>query len=116
METFKDRLEIILQQKQINKSDLGKLMGVTRQSVYKYFSEDGKPTDDKVKLLAEFLNVEFNWLRYGIGTPTESVPSNTPTATLMDVSSVLETYFKEIDLIKDMLNLKQEAYRKVIFK
>lgn len=114
METFKDRLEIILKQKQINKSDLGKLIGVSRQSVNKYWSEDKKPNDDKIKHLADFLGIEFNWLRYGIGSPTGIPQSNV--STLMDVSSVLETYFKEIDLIKDMLNLKQDAYRKVIFK
>ena len=34
---------------------------------------------------------------------------------LMNIMPLLESYYKEIDLIKDMLNLKQESYGKVIF-
>jgi transcriptional regulator with XRE-family HTH domain len=122
MENIYDRLKIIKTQYQLKDNALAKLMGISRQAVGKYWTIDPPtPSDKNLAQLCKNLNLDYNWLRFGlnkqedpsiVSEPKVEYPGRAP---MMNVTSVLEMYFSEIDMIKDMLNLKQDAYKKVIF-
>lgn len=129
METIKDRLLLVVKERNIKSdSELGKISGVSRQSVGAWFTDNpdklSKPSDPALAKIADNLGYNLKWLKNGIG-PKYSVyheekvqpiaTLNEDAGTMMSVKSVLETYYKEIDLIKDLLTLKQESYGKVIF-
>ena len=129
MESIKDRLLIVVKERNIkNNSDFGKIVGVSRQSVGAWFTNDPEkltePKDPVLVRIAENLGYNLKWLKNGIGPKysnefSENIQkTNTvieDSGAMMNVKSVLESYYKEIDLIKDLLALKQESYGKVIF-
>lgn len=129
METIKDRLLIVVKERNIKSdSDFGKIIGISRQSVGAWFQKDPEkltePKDPVLAKIAENLGYNLKWLKNGIGPkyPTNYTEQNQQNSTfnedsgsMMSVRSVLESYYKEIDLIKDLLTLKQESYGKVIF-
>lgn len=122
METFASRLKLVMEQKSLNQTEIGNMIGLSRQAVSKYFDEEKPmvPHPNNLKKLCAALDLDYNWLKDGRGTPPPIIDNKVdsfkePPPHYMDMRSVLETYYREIDLIKDLLTLKQDAYRKVIF-
>lgn len=122
METFASRLKLVMEQKSLNQTDIGNMIGLSRQAVSKYFDEERPmiPHPNNLRKLSTALGVEYAWLKDGKGMPSNEVNikvdiGNDYIPHYMDMRSVMETYYKEIDLIKDLLTLKQDAYKKVIF-
>ena len=129
METFAERLKIIKEENRLKGTELAKLMGVSRQAINNYFREDNpsKPRVDHVEKLCEYFGYNYKWLMYGSGAKKAQTPANykhnvqaaskeeEPEVPMMSIVNVLEAYYKEIDIIKNLLNLKQDTYGKVIF-
>lgn len=129
METFAERLKIVKKENGLNGTQLAELMGVTRQSLNKYFKVENpaKPRQSHVDKLCNYFGYNSKWLLFGIGPKKAQAPASyihkpEPTPTVkepeeptMSIVNVLEAYYKEIDIIKNLLTLKQEIYGKVIF-
>jgi transcriptional regulator with XRE-family HTH domain len=122
METFASRLKLVMEQKSLNQTDIGNMIGLSRQAVSKYFDEEKPmvPHPNNLMKLSAALDVDYAWLKDGKGkspllVDTKVDTFNEPPSFYMDMRSVLESYYKEVDLIKDLLTLKQDTYKNVIF-
>ncbi|WP_186297760.1 PAS domain S-box protein [Sedimenticola selenatireducens] len=69
MHNFGKRLTSILDKSPITITDIAKALGVSRQAVYKWIKFGGI-TDDNTNKLAELLEVNPAWLRFGIDGPS----------------------------------------------
>ncbi len=121
METFASRLKLVMEKKSLNQTDIGNMIGLSRQAVSKYFDEEKPmvPHPNNLRKLCAALELDYNWLKDGRGTPpifdNKVDMVSEPIPFYMDMRSVLESYYKEVDLIKDLLTLKQDTYKNVIF-
>lgn len=65
---FSERLKKLLEtgghkyKRPVSQSELSKVLGITRQSISAYLHEDTLPTIDKLKLIAEFFDVSYDYL------------------------------------------------------
>ncbi len=86
---------------------------ITPQAAQKWLSGKSRPTADKLKTLAEWLNVSVQWLRYGI---PEHKPAK-PTKVTLQIPAVerfaLDT--EEQKLIVRLRNLP-EHHRKLVYE
>lgn len=130
METFADRLQLVKEEKGLKSTELAEKMGISRQAITNYFREENpsKPKPEHVEKLCNYFGYNYKWLMYGVepkfskheasyinAEKTIDMVEEKDTSPMMSIKNVLETYYKEIEIIKELLNLKQDAYRKVIF-
>lgn len=62
MNSFKDRLKFAMQNKNLNQSELSKLTGIGRNSISDYLKGKYEAKQDKIYILAKYLNVNEAWL------------------------------------------------------
>ena len=129
MEQFSDRLELKIKEMQISNVDVSIIMECSRSMITKYLRGKSVPKDDKIQAFCDKYGVDFNWLRYGqqnqipeanlVNEPEppafKSAVVNTNGRIMMDVTDLLKNYWKEVESIRNLLDVKQEAYREVIF-
>ncbi|MDW4160625.1 XRE family transcriptional regulator [Staphylococcus saprophyticus] len=95
MNSFKDRLKFAMQNKNLNQSELSKLTGIGRNSISDYLKGKYEAKQDKIYILAKYLNVNEAWLM-GYDVSKERVSDEQrdvtkPTLTqINEVSSKLE--------------------------
>ncbi|MEB7507137.1 XRE family transcriptional regulator [Staphylococcus xylosus] len=95
MNSFKDRLKFAMQNKNLNQSELSKLTGIGRNSISDYLKGKYEAKQDKIYILAKYLNVNEAWLM-GYDVSKERVTDEQryvtkPTLTqINEVSSKLE--------------------------
>ncbi len=59
---FQDKLILLRKQKGISQEELAGVIGVSRQTVYKWEAGTNRPDTAKLKMLTEFFNVSFDYL------------------------------------------------------
>lgn len=70
-----DRILNLRKQKGISQEELANIIGVSRQSVSKWESEQSTPDIEKIILLSEFFGVTTDYILKGIEpTPRETSP------------------------------------------
>lgn len=95
MNSFKDRLKFAMQNKNLNQSELSKLTGIGKNSISDYLKGKYEAKQDKIYILAKYLNVNEAWLM-GYDVSKERVTDEQrdvtkPTLTqINEVSSKLE--------------------------
>ena len=68
---FKNRLTRVIEERGISKYQIAKETKITEATLSNYCSGKGKPSPSIVMQLANFLNVDFNWLINGAGEEDE---------------------------------------------
>jgi transcriptional regulator with XRE-family HTH domain len=84
---------------------------ITPQAAQKWLSGKSCPTADKMKTLAEWLNVSAQWLRYGI--PETKPTSLSKTALLIPAAERVTLDTEELKLITRLRNLPEHR-RKLV--
>jgi transcriptional regulator with XRE-family HTH domain len=77
MEEVIDRLIFILSDKNLNGNEASVLMGIPRQTVNKWTNKKSLPQRRTLKLFAETMGVNYEWLAFGrkpIYTDPEKIP------------------------------------------
>ncbi len=64
---FKDRLKVLLENKGITVYRVSKDTGISNQLLSNYINGISEPRKDKLKILAEYFNVNIGWLLTGLG-------------------------------------------------
>lgn len=73
-EKFIERLNSILQKRNLSQADLSKMTGIRSSSISDWLNGKYEPKQDKISIIAEALNVSPVWL---IGYD-ENIPTNEP--------------------------------------
>lgn len=63
---------------------------ISQQAVHKWITGQSFPTSDKIKVLAEWLNVSYDWLRYG-------VKHNRDDTQIGDMDRLMLQYFQQLN-------------------
>ncbi len=71
---FADRLNELIQKKQVSKYQIARATGVTEATLSNYTRGKGNPNTSIVKQLADYFEVDFEWLLRGDGKD-DSVPT-----------------------------------------
>lgn len=64
---FKDRLQMIIENKHLNPYKIWKDTGIQRQSIMNYLKGENKPSSDILKRLSDYLEISADWLLTGLG-------------------------------------------------
>lgn len=60
--SFSENLKLVRKQKNITQEELAQLLGVSRQAISKWESENGYPETEKLLLLSKTLNISLDYL------------------------------------------------------
>ncbi|WP_195360349.1 helix-turn-helix domain-containing protein [Odoribacter splanchnicus] len=64
---FKDRLRLLIENKNVTPYRISKDTGISNQLLSNYLQKNAEPKKDKLKILAEYFNVNAGWLLTGLG-------------------------------------------------
>lgn len=73
-DSFKNRFSKAMEIREVTPSDVSKATGVSKSSLSEYLKGDYEPKQDKIFLMAKYLNVDFGWL---MGADTDMIPRTT---------------------------------------
>lgn len=90
-----DRIQTLRKSRGISQEELADKIGVSRQAVSKWESEQSSPDIDKIILLSDYFDVTTDYLLKGI-EPFTDIPENKTDARIF---SVVETAFNFIGLV-----------------
>lgn len=99
-----DRIQHLRKSKGISQEELADRVGVSRQAVSKWESEQSTPDIEKVILLSDFFDVTTDYLLKGI----EPVPQNANDKTDARIFSLVGTILNFIGLIAAIMIWKEE--------
>ena len=60
--SFSENLKLVRKQKNITQEELAQLLGISRQAISKWESENGYPETEKLLLLSKTLNISLDYL------------------------------------------------------
>lgn len=92
------RIQILRKQKGLSQEDLAHELGVSRQAVSKWESEQASPDLDKIILLSQFFNVSTDYLLKGIESSSSPIKTDP-----LKILSVLPTALNALGLIITVL-------------
>jgi transcriptional regulator with XRE-family HTH domain len=92
---FSSRLKQVMEEKGLSQVELhraclplcGDRISISRNAIWAYVRGDRNPTDEKMKILAEALGVEYEWLRDGEKVKDSSVVDETSTEPSVEAAS-----------------------------
>lgn len=93
MNSFKDRLKFAMQNKNLNQSELSKLTGIGRNSISDYLKGKYEAKQDKIYILAKYLNVNEAWLM-GYNVSKERVTNEQRDVTKTTITQINEVSSK----------------------
>ena len=99
-----DRIQMLRKSCGISQEELADRIGVSRQAVSKWESEQSTPDIDKIILLSDYFNVTTDYLLKGI-EPTDDAAKNEADARIF---SVVATAMNFIGLVSAIMVWKQE--------
>ena len=99
-----DRIQILRKSRGISQEELADRIGVSRQAVSKWESEQSTPDIDKIILLSDYFDVTTDYLLKGI-EPTDDVTKNEADARIF---SVVGTALNFIGLVTAIMVWKEE--------
>lgn len=102
-----DRIQTLRKNRGISQEELADKVGVSRQAVSKWESEQSTPDIDKIILLSDYFDVTTDYLLKGIG-PTADVPKNDDDEDDARIFSVVGTALNFIGLVAAILIWKEE--------
>ena len=119
---FKDRLTKIIEEKGVSKYQIAKETRITEATLSNYCNGKGKPSPSIVMQLANFLDVDFDWLINGSEDGSDKQPFSDPRAeylvlgrnkyTTKNSSVIISHLEKQIDekdrLIKKLTSIINE--------
>jgi len=75
---FKERVRYLLDSAKMTNKELAKATGIAPSTITYWFSKTSNPNKNYVKAVADYFNIEFEWLYNGIGNTPENlkVPEN----------------------------------------
>lgn len=97
-----DRIQILRKGRGISQEELADKIGVSRQAVSKWESEQSTPDIDKIILLSEYFDVTTDYLLKGI-VPTADIPKNDAR-----IFSAVGTALNFIGLVASIMVWKEE--------
>ncbi|MCL2649669.1 MAG: helix-turn-helix domain-containing protein [Candidatus Azobacteroides sp.] len=75
---FRDRLTRVIEERGISKYQIAKETRITEATLSNYCNGKGKPSPSIVMQLANFLDVDFNWLINGTGSDDDKMILSEP--------------------------------------
>lgn len=91
MTTIAERLKEIRKEKRMTQTELGEVLGVTKQAIASAEVGNNNPSIKFISKLITDLNVNANWLIAGIGEPFLETPEDDERITAI-VDEVLKKY------------------------
>lgn len=96
MKTFIDRVEEILQKKEISKTELSEVLNIRRPTLSEWKKNGAFPSADIALKIAKYLNVSVEWLITG-----EEKSDNTITIEKQTIKKILQKVQELLDFIKE---------------
>lgn len=99
-ETFKDRLELIMKEKDLNANSLAHEIGTNAVNIYRYLADENPsvPTNSTIDKIAK-LGYSKKWLKFGEGErydPSQIISTSSATDPLMEVVERIERSFSTL--------------------
>jgi transcriptional regulator with XRE-family HTH domain len=86
---------------------------ITQQAAQKWLSGKSRPTADKMKTLAEWLNVSAQWLRHGI---PETKPTKTAKTSSLSIATDRATLDAEEQKLINRIRILPEHQRNLVYE
>lgn len=74
MSEITERINLLLKEKGISKEEFYKKCSITSSAYSQWNTGKTEPKSASIKKIAEFLNVSYQWLRFGIGKKGKPIP------------------------------------------
>ena len=110
MDKMNERLKDLRLEKNLNQTDFGKKIGLSKSQIACYENGSRKITDRTITTICEKFKVNEEWLRHGIGPQKKQMTPADELAYLMGMFVAEGDEFKT-KIIKAMLTLEDDEWR-----
>lgn len=112
MDKMNERLKDLRLEKNLNQTDFGKKIGLSKSQIACYENGSRKITDRTITTICEKFKVNEEWLRHGIGPQKKQMTPADELAYLMGMFVAEGDEFKT-KIIKAMLTLEDDEWRMI---
>ena len=112
MDKMNERLKDLRLEKNLNQTDFGKKIGLSKSQIACYENGSRKITDGTITTICEKFKVNEEWLRHGIGPQKKQMTPADELAYLMGMFVAEGDEFKT-KIIKAMLTLEDDEWRTI---
>ena len=112
MDKMNERLKDLRLEKNLNQTDFGKKIGLSKSQIACYENGSRKITDRTITTICEKFKVNEEWLRHGIGPQKKQMTPADELAYLMGMFVAEGDEFKT-KIIKAMLSLEDDEWRTI---
>lgn len=112
MDKMNERLKDLRLEKNLNQTDFGKKIGLSKSQIACYENGSRKITDRTITTICEKFKVNEEWLRHGIGPQKKQMTPADELAYLMGMFVAEGDEFKT-KIIKAMLTLEDDEWRTI---
>lgn len=104
MARFKDRLKQLRRETELTQQELAKKLGVSFSSISMYERGEREPSFEMLEMIADFFNVDMNYLLGKTDTPHE-----TREVEVFAASSKKETFYDDLpeEAVQELENFKE---------
>lgn len=109
MARFKDRLKQLRREQELTQQELAKKLGVSFSSISMYERGEREPSFEMLEMIADFFNVDMNYLLGKTDTPHETAEGEVFAASSKDETfydDLPEEAVQELENFKEYLKLK----------
>ena len=112
MDKMNERLKDLRLEKNLNQTDFGKKIGLSKSQIACYENGSRKITDRTITTICEKFKVNEEWLRHGIGPQKKQMTPADELAYLMGMFVAEGDKFKT-KIIKAMLTLEDDEWKTI---
>lgn len=98
MKTFIDRIEEVLEKKEISKTELSEALNIRRPTLSEWKKNGAIPSADIALKIAKYLNVSVEWLITG-----EEINDNTISIGKQTIKEILQKVQELLDFVKEKI-------------
>jgi transcriptional regulator with XRE-family HTH domain len=105
--SFKKRLETVCEHFHITMEELARRSGMSKPTIYRMIN--GERNDRNVSLMANKLEIDYLWLRSGIGF----MLGDKPLITTESKDAIVQEFIKQVNFLKSQIQVKDSQIKKM---